>query len=221
MERTVVVASGGLDSSTLLYLLKDKGHEVEALAFDYGQRHRVELERAEEISRKLGIAFQLVSIEPIGKLIAGKSSQLNLEVAVPEGHYESKSMKTTVVPNRNMIFLSIAVGRAIALGFSNVAFGAHSGDHAIYPDCRQDFSKTLAKAVELCDWKKINLISPFVQFKKWEIVLLGSTLGVPFERTWSCYKGGTRHCGRCGTCVERREAFSLAGVTDPTEYENE
>ena len=127
-------------------------------------------------------------------------------------------MKSTVVPNRNMIMLSLAAARAIAVGADGVAYAAHSGDHAIYPDCRPEFADAVAAALRICHYTPIELERPFVDMTKADIVRLGAELGVDFSKTWSCYKGGEKHCGKCGTCVERREAFRLAGVPDPTEY---
>jgi 7-cyano-7-deazaguanine synthase len=130
-------------------------------------------------------------------------------------------MKSTVVPNRNMIFLSVATGHALSIKAGQIAYAAHSGDHAIYPDCRNEFADAMATAIELADWEKVTLIRPFVDWTKADIVRRGAALNVPFVKTWSCYKGGDVHCGRCGTCIERREAFDLAGVTDPTRYAND
>jgi 7-cyano-7-deazaguanine synthase len=127
-------------------------------------------------------------------------------------------MKTTVVPNRNMILLALATGHALSIGAQQVAYAAHSGDHAIYPDCRNEFADAMARAMALCDWSQVELYRPFVDWTKADIVRRGAELGVPFGQTWSCYKGGNKHCGRCGTCIERREAFDLAGVEDPTNY---
>lgn len=127
-------------------------------------------------------------------------------------------MKVTVVPNRNMIMLSVAAGWAISQGFDQVAFGAHSGDHAIYPDCREEFAEAVDRAMSLADWHRVRLVRPFVRMTKADIVKRGADLHVPFQSTWSCYKGAAQQCGRCGTCVERREAFYLAGVVDPTDY---
>ena len=127
-------------------------------------------------------------------------------------------MKSTVVPNRNMILLSIAAGHALSIGAQQIAYAAHSGDHAIYPDCRNEFADAMAEAIRLCDWSPLELSRPFVDWSKADIVRRGAALKLPFETTWSCYKGGATHCGRCGTCIERREAFDLAGVHDPSEY---
>ncbi len=214
--KAVLTYSGGLDSTVLLYKLRIGGVEVRCLGVDYGQRHRRELEAAESICRSIGVPYRLADLRSIRSLLAG-SSQTD-DVAVPEGHYEEETMKLTVVPNRNMILLSLAIGWAVSLRFDAVAYAAHAGDHAIYPDCRPEFVEAVRRVAELCDWHRVRLEAPFVGMTKTDIVRLGAGLGVPFERTWSCYKGGERHCGRCGTCVERREAFHVAAVPDPTRY---
>lgn len=214
--KAVLTYSGGLDSTVLLYQLRTGGAEVRCLGVDYGQRHRCELKAAESICRSLGVPYRLADLRSVRPLLAG-SSQTD-DVTVPEGHYAEETMKLTVVPNRNMILLSLAIGWAVSLRFDAVAYAAHAGDHAIYPDCRPEFVEAVRRVAELCDWHRVRLEAPFVGMTKTDIVRLGAGLGVPFERTWSCYKGGERHCGRCGTCTERREAFEKAGVPDPTEY---
>lgn len=215
--KTVIVYSGGLDSTVLLYQLHAEGHDLSALSIDYGQRHRCELERASEICSELGVPHSVADLSAIQPLLAG-SSLTSPEIEVAEGHYTEESMKTTVVPNRNMIFLSIATGHALSIKADQIAYAAHSGDHAIYPDCRNEFADAMAQAIRLADWEQVELIRPFVDWTKADIVRHGSELGVPFLKTWSCYKGGEIHCGRCGTCIERREAFDLAGIEDPTPY---
>jgi 7-cyano-7-deazaguanine synthase len=218
--KTIVIASGGLDSSVLLYMLRNNGHELTALSFDYGQRHHRELAAAADIADGLGIAHQQVDLTSITPLIA-TSSQTNPAIAVPDGHYAEESMKATVVPNRNMMMLSVGIARAIAGGYQTVAYGAHGGDHAIYPDCREQFVLAMDAAAQLADWTPVNIVAPFLGMSKARIVNLGFQLHVPFERTWSCYKGLEMHCGVCGTCVERREAFALGGHVDPTPYQEE
>lgn len=215
--KTVVIYSGGLDSTVLLYQLVADGHDVSALSIDYGQRHRRELDCAAEICELAGVPIRIANLSSIRELLSG-SSLTSPQIEVAEGHYTEESMKSTVVPNRNMILLSLAAGHALSLCASQVAYAAHSGDHAIYPDCRNEFADAVAEAMRLCDWQPIELIRPFINFTKAEIVALGSQLNVPFENTWSCYKGGAAHCGRCGTCIERREAFHLASLNDPTRY---
>jgi 7-cyano-7-deazaguanine synthase len=215
--KTILIYSGGLDSTVLLYRLRSEGHEVRCLSVDYGQRHRRELGCAAEICRLAGVEHRVADLSSIRPLLAG-SSQTD-DLAVPEGHYAEETMKLTVVPNRNMILLAVAIGWAVSLKYDAVAYAAHGGDHPVYPDCRPEFIAAMEAASALCDWHKVRVLSPFTGMTKADIVRAGAALGVPFGRTWSCYKGGERHCGRCGTCVERREAFQLAGVTDPTEYE--
>jgi len=216
--KTVLIFSGGLDSTVLLYDLLARGDTVKALSVDYGQRHLRELESAKETSARLGIEHRVADLRAISPLLAG-SSLTSSKVEVPDGHYAEETMKTTVVPNRNMIMLAVAAGWAISLKFDQVAFGAHSGDHTIYPDCRAEFAEAMDKALGLADWHLVRLVRPFVTLTKANIVTRGAELKVPFTKTWSCYKGSTRHCGQCGTCIERREAFYLAGVDDPTPYD--
>ena len=164
-----------------------------------------------------GLNTGLLIFPDSSDLLAG-SALTSSEIEVPEGHYAEDNMKATVVPNRNMILLSVAAGWAISSKYDRIAYAAHSGDHAIYPDCRNEFAEALDGAIRLADWHEVSLYRPFVDMTKADIVSLGAKLGVPFEKTWSCYKGQDLHCGRCGTCVERREAFYLAGVDDPTTY---
>lgn len=215
--RIVLLLSGGLDSATALYELKSEGHELVGLGVNYGQRHFKELHASEALAAHAGIRYRICDISNVRNFIGG-SSQTSDEVAVPEGHYTEESMKLTVVPNRNMIFLSLAMGWAISLKFDAVAYAAHAGDHVIYPDCRVEFIEAMGKAAELCDWHQVKLLAPYSRISKSEIVKRGARLQVPYALTWSCYKGSENHCGKCGTCVERKEAFQLAGVPDPTEY---
>jgi 7-cyano-7-deazaguanine synthase len=214
--KTVLAYSGGLDSTVLLYERRAAGHEVRCLGIDYGQRHRRELEAAASLCRELDIEYRLADLRPIRPLLAG--SALTDAIAVPDGHYTDETMKLTVVPNRNMVMLSLAIAWAVSLRFDTVAYAAHAGDHTIYPDCRPAFAEAMRRAATLCDWRPIDLATPFIDKTKADLVRIGSGLGVPFARTWSCYRGGELHCGTCGTCVERREAFQHAGVEDPTVY---
>lgn len=215
--KTVAIFSGGLDSTVLLHELRAAGDEVLALSVDYGQRHRRELDHARRIAHQMGIRWQLADLSAIRPLLAG-SSQTSDEVPVPHGHYAAENMKQTVVPNRNMIMLAIAAGWAISERADRVAYGAHAGDHTIYPDCRPEFAEAIGKAIGLADWHHVELYCPFITLSKADIVQLGAKHAVDFATTWSCYDDGKVHCGRCGTCVERKEAFEKAGVPDPTVY---
>jgi len=219
MQKCVLVYSGGLDSTTLLYYMRSLDYDVHCLSVHYGQRHKIELQCAETVCKDLGITHKTLDLSPVQELLGG--SALTDGIAVPHGHYAEESMKQTVVPNRNMILLSLAIGWAVSLKAKVVVYGAHAGDHAIYPDCRPEFIDAMAKAALICDWDKVELIAPFQTMSKGEIVEHGARLGVPFEKTWTCYEGNqeTReHCGKCGSCTERMEAFKLAGVPDPTKY---
>jgi 7-cyano-7-deazaguanine synthase len=219
MMKVVLIFSGGLDSTTLLYDLLSQGHKVYCLSVNYGQRHGVELLAAQKICAARWVVHQIADLRGLQPLLKG-SSQTDPLVEVPEGHYAEESMKLTIVPNRNMLMLAVAGAWAIGLKADVVAYAAHAGDHAIYPDCRDEFARALGEALALADWHSVQLLRPYVHLSKADIVKRGNELGVPFEETWSCYKGGTIHCGRCGTCVERREAFQLAGLIDPTAYES-
>ena len=218
--KTILIHSGGMDSTVLLYHLLDGGHTVKALTIDYGQRHRKEIEGAREITGELGVEHRVADLTSVTGLLGG-NSLTSVDIDVPEGHYAGDNMKATVVPNRNMIILSLATGWAISSRFAHVSYAAHAGDHEIYPDCREVFADALDKAIRLADWHEVSLHRPFVGKTKADIAALGAGLGVPFGRTWSCYKGEALHCGRCGTCVERREAFHVAGMDDPTVYAQE
>jgi len=212
--KTLVVFSGGMDSATLLCHLRAQGHEVSAVGVAYGQRHHRELEYARRFCQALTIPYQVIDLTAIGRLLPG-SSQTDLTIPVPHGHYQAETMKTTVVPNRNMLLLAAAGAVAIAQQCEAVAYGAHAGDHAIYPDCRPTFIQTMREAFLNCDWKPMQLVVPFQNWTKGDIVQEGLRLGVPYELTWTCYDGGEHPCGRCGSCTERAEAFQSAGVPDP------
>ena len=218
--KIVVIYSGGLDSSVLLHHLQSEGHQVHALSINYGQRHRRELESAHDIAQALSVQHELADLSTVKHLLAG-NSLTSPEIPVAEGHYSEASMKSTIVPNRNMLFLALATSYALSIHASAVAYAAHSGDHAIYPDCRSEFADAMQTAIQLADWNSIELMRPFVNWNKAEIVQRGHQLNTPLEKTWSCYNGGKIHCGRCGTCIERREAFDLCGIKDPTLYAND
>ncbi len=216
--KTFVICSGGLDSVTLAYKTAQEDTLSGLISFDYGQRHKKELGFAKLCADALKVPHSVLDISGLGKALSG--SALTDDIAVPDGHYAQDSMKITVVPNRNAIMLSIAYGIASAQGAQAVSAAFHGGDHFIYPDCRPPFVtafETMQKFA-LEGLSDIALLTPFLHKTKAEIVSEGERLSVPFAQTWSCYKGGDVHCGRCGTCVERQEAFALAGVPDPTSY---
>ena len=215
--KAVVLFSGGLDSTVLVYDLLNEGADLKLLSIDYGQRHEKELKSSSEIAEYLELKHEILRLPMLNNLLGG-SALTDPSILLPEGHYAEDSMKATVVPNRNMILLSLAAGHAISLQFDTVAYAAHAGDHTIYPDCRPEFATAMDQALKLCDWNTVSLYRPFVQLSKHDLVRKGNELGVPFEKTWSCYAGNDKHCGKCGTCVERKEAFELVGLLDPTEY---
>jgi 7-cyano-7-deazaguanine synthase len=218
-RKVVVVYSGGLDSTTLLYHLRAAGEEVKALCVKYGQRHlERELAAAECICSSLGIERRTVDLTALVSFF-GRNSLSDPSVEVPAGDYTPATMRATTVPNRNMVFLAVGLAWAASLDFDAVAFGSHGGAYTPYPDCRPAFAEAMDGAAQLCDWTPRQVLAPFVHLDKAGIVRRGAELGVPFERTWSCYEGGAKHCGRCGTCRDRREAFRIAAVPDPTEYE--
>lgn len=215
--KVCVLLSGGMDSVTAFYDALGS-HEVAAcLSFDYGSKHNArELPLARLHAEKAGVPLHVVLLDFMDRLY--KSDLLRSGGEIPEGHYAEESMKQTVVPFRNGIMLSIAAGFAESIGAEAVVIAAHSGDHAIYPDCREPFMRAMGEAMEQGTYPGIRLLRPFIAMDKAAIAKHGADLGVDFAETWSCYKGGDVHCGVCGTCVERREAFLLAGLTDPTTY---
>jgi len=218
--KTLVVCSGGLDSVTLAYKVAREHQLAGLVSFDYGQRHKKELPFAAGAADDLGVPHSIIDIANVGAELSG--SALTDDVAVPDGHYAEESMKVTVVPNRNAIMLAIAYGVASARGLDAVATAVHGGDHFVYPDCRPGFIAAFSEMqnAALEGLSEIQLYTPFLQNDKSFIAAEAARLSVPIEKTWSCYKGGEIHCGRCGTCVERREAFHLAGAHDPTIYED-
>lgn len=219
--KTLVVCSGGLDSVTLAYKVAREHTLSGLISFDYGQRHKKELAYAKQCAHTLNVPFTVIDISNAGAMLSG--SALTDDIDVPDGHYAEESMKATVVPNRNAIMLTIAYGVASAQNLDAVATAVHGGDHFIYPDCRPDFIHAFEdmqnKALD--GLSSITLYTPFLEKDKSNIAAEAARLNVPIEQTWSCYKGGEIHCGRCGTCVERREACDIAGIKDPTQYEDQ
>lgn len=214
----VVLLSGGMDSVTALHEAKARGPVCAALSFDYGSKHNArELECAAWQAQFLGVRHVVIALPFFREHF--RSALLLGGGEIPEGHYEDATMRQTVVPFRNGILLAIAAGFAESAGAHGLVIAAHAGDHAIYPDCRANFLDAMAEAVRLGTYCGLGIQRPFVGMDKAAIARRGAELGVDFGRTWSCYAGGEIHCGRCGTCVERREAFLLAGLPDPTRYE--
>lgn len=216
-QKVVVIFSGGMDSFTVLNLAVKQGLNVFALSFDYGQRHKKELDYAARVCKSLGVAHKIVDISAINQLIGGSS--LTSDIAVAEGHYAEESMKTTVVPNRNMILLSMAVGYAVSLEATKVYYGAHSGDHAIYPDCRPEFVHKMNDVCAIANYEAIEIVTPYLEVSKTAILTAGLAMNLDYAQTWTCYNGREKACGKCGACQERLEAFSENGATDPLQYE--
>jgi 7-cyano-7-deazaguanine synthase len=217
--KTIVVLSGGMDSVTALYHAKKNEHEVvKTISFDYGSKHNdQEYKYAKIQSDLLGVENIRVDLKEIGKYLV--SDLLKSGGEIPEGHYADPSMKKTVVPFRNGIMLSIATGIAESCGAEAIVLGNHFGDHAIYPDCRTDFINPMKEAIENGTYANIKLLAPFSSITKTDIAKIGHDLNIDYSLTYSCYKGQEKHCGKCGTCFERKEAFQDSGLNDPTEYE--
>jgi 7-cyano-7-deazaguanine synthase len=218
--KAVAIVSGGMDSVTLAHLLKDEGDKLHLLSFDYGQRHSREIECAKWHADFLGAEHTTIDISGIRPLLKG--SALTDDIAVPHGHYEEETMRATVVPNRNAIMLSIAWGFACSINADILACGVHAGDHFIYPDCRGEFIDAMEQAMQVgtVGHRKddLSIYTPFLNKTKTDIAAIGGELGVQYDHTWTCYEGGEKHCGKCGACTERKEAFRDSGVPDLTEY---
>lgn len=216
--KVVILVSGGMDSVTALHAATREHEVVAGLSFDYGSKHNArELPFAAHHCALLGVPHEVVTLDFMNRLF--QSDLFKSGGEIPEGHYEAENMKMTVVPFRNGILLAIAAGYAESAGAEGLVIAAHSGDHAIYPDCREEFMRPMAEAIRVGTYAAIEVLRPFIDQRKDGIAAIGVTLGIDFAKTWSCYKGGELHCGKCGTCVERKEAFALAGLEDPTEYE--
>ena len=219
LKKAVILLSGGLDSATTLYLAKDKGYECFCLIFDYGQRHKRELASAKSIARKAGCAWQIVKISLPwkGSSLLDRKIKISLVTRAPE--YKSASIPNTYVPARNIIFLSFALSYAEAIGARSIFIGANAIDYSGYPDCRPEFYNAFIKAANLgtkagVEGKKIKVITPLIRKTKAQIIRLGAGLGVPYELTWSCYRGGRIPCGKCDSCNFRAKGFQEAGVRD-------
>lgn len=218
MKDSLIVVSGGMDSITLLY---EKAKQIAlAISFDYGSNHNQrEISFASYHCKKLGIEHIVIPLEFISKYF--KSSLLEGADAIPEGDYADDNMKSTVVPFRNGIMLSIACGIAESRGLNSILIANHFGDHSIYPDCRAEFINSMRGAVKAGTYEGITIDAPYTLISKTDIAKIGKKLGIDYSLTYSCYKGGEKHCGKCGTCIERKEAFKKANLIDPTIYEEE
>ena len=217
-EKVVVIYSGGMDSYTVLHKAIEQGKDVYPLTFNYGQRHSKEIEYAAAVCEKLNVPHKIVDISAINQLMAGSSLTSN-DIEIPEGHYEEESMKSTVVPNRNMVLLSMAIAYAVSLDARAVYYGAHSGDHAIYPDCRPEFVEKMNDVSQIANYDPVDIVSPYIDVDKIGILTDGLRMGLDYGETWTCYNGREKACGKCGSCEERLEAFEKNGVQDPLSYE--
>lgn len=217
MKDSVIVVSGGMDSITLLY---DKKEEIAlAVTFDYGSKHNArEIAWAKVHCGRLGIRHIVIKLDFMQKYFT--SSLLEGGDEIPEGHYADENMKSTVVPFRNGIMLSVAAGIAESNGLKKILLANHGGDHTIYPDCRPEFIGAMDRAIANGTYEDVRIDAPYTNITKADIAKIGKRLGIDYSETWSCYKGGERHCGKCGTCIERKEAMALAGIDDRTEYES-
>jgi 7-cyano-7-deazaguanine synthase len=215
-EKAVVILSGGMDSTTLLYDVVKQGFDVSVLSFNYGQRHVKELDCAKKTCQKLNLQHKILDLSILNEVAPSSLTRENWDV--PEGKYDDENMKQTVVPNRNMVMLSLATSYAIGIKAKHLFYGAHAGDHAIYSDCRPEFVESIGKTISLCDDFKIDFKAPYLFMDKGDIAIRGKELSVPYEDTWTCYKGLEKACGVCGSCSERLEAFAKAGMKDPVEY---
>ncbi|WP_028294811.1 7-cyano-7-deazaguanine synthase QueC [Oceanobacter kriegii] len=216
-EKAVVIYSGGMDSFTILHRAYKEGYELYPLTFDYGQKHSKEIRFAASVCEELGLSHRVIDITAINQLL--QSSSLTSAQDIPEGHYADDNMKSTVVPNRNMILLSLAIGYAVDIGANKVFYGAHSGDHAIYPDCRPEFVHAMNDVAKIANYEPVEIVTPYLNSDKIGILKDGLAMGLDYGKTWTCYNGREKACGKCGSCVERLEAFELNQAADPLAYE--
>ncbi|WP_447556213.1 7-cyano-7-deazaguanine synthase QueC [Vreelandella sp. EE22] len=215
---TVVIYSGGMDSFTVMHRALQEGLTVHALSFDYGQRHRRELDIARTVCEKLGIPHQVVDIRAIHGLI-DNSALTDQTALMPDADYAEENLQATVVPNRNMILLSLAIAKAVNIGASCVDYGAHGGDHVLYPDCRPEFVEAMRHAAAIANFDPIEVRAPYLKATKADILREGLVMGLDYRDTWTCYEGRELACGKCGSCRERLAAFAANNVVDPLAYE--
>lgn len=218
-NKAVVVYSGGMDSYTVLNHAIASGAEIYALSFNYGQKHDKELIVAEQVCLELNIPHKVVDITAINSLMAGSSLTNDSDDAIPEGDYENANMKSTVVPNRNMVLISMAIAYAVSLDADKVYYGAHAGDHDIYPDCRPEFVEAMNAVSLIANYQAVEIVAPFLKNTKGDILAAGLKMGLDYAKTWTCYNGREKACGKCGSCLERLESFAKHGLTDPISYE--
>lgn len=217
MKKIVVIYSGGMDSFTVLNKAVQSGYDVFALSFDYGQKHDKELICAKKVCNDLKVPLKILDIKTISQLFTS-SSLVSNTIDIPDGHYEADNMKSTVVPNRNMILISLAIGYAVDLNAEGVWYGAHSGDHVIYPDCRPEFVEVMDQASKVANFDPVYVHAPYLEIDKGGILKDGLEMGLDYSNTWTCYKGQEKACGTCGSCVERLEAFESNDCMDPIKY---
>ncbi|WP_404345602.1 7-cyano-7-deazaguanine synthase QueC [Vreelandella venusta] len=214
---TVVIYSGGMDSFTVLHKAIKEGLDVHALSFDYGQRHRRELDVARDVCASLDIPHQVVDIRAIHGLI-DNSALTNSAIDMPTGDYDANNLSATVVPNRNMILLSLAIAKAVNIGAERVDYGAHGGDHILYPDCRPEFVDAMNHVAGIANFEPVALHAPYLHTSKADILRDGLAMGLDYRQTWTCYEGRELACGQCGSCRERLAAFAANNCADPLDY---
>ncbi|PKH01429.1 7-cyano-7-deazaguanine synthase QueC [Psychromonas sp. MB-3u-54] len=217
VAKLVVIYSGGMDSFTVLNKAVKDNYEVYALSFDYGQKHHKELVCAKQVCEELKIPHKILDIKSISSLFTS-SSLVSGDMDVPDGHYEADNMKSTVVPNRNMILISLAIGYAVDIEAEGVWYGAHSGDHLIYPDCRPEFVEVMDQASKMANFEPVYVHAPYLKTDKIGILKDGLKMSLDYSNTWTCYKGLEKACGTCGSCVERLEAFEANNCSDSIAY---
>ncbi|KPQ22054.1 MULTISPECIES: 7-cyano-7-deazaguanine synthase QueC [unclassified Halomonas] len=216
-DTVVVIYSGGMDSFTLLHRALNEGYHVHALSFDYGQRHARELDTARLVCQRLDIPHQVVDIRAIHSLI-DNSALTNPDHPMPHGDYDRDNLAATVVPNRNMILLSLAIANAVNIGAQRVDYGAHGSDHVLYPDCRPAFVEAMDQVAKIANFSPVSVHAPYLHASKADILEEGLAMGLDYRHTWTCYEGRELACGRCGSCRERLAAFAANNVTDPLPY---
>ena len=215
MKKITLIYSGGSDSYTLLNYALSKDFNVDCLTFTYNQKHNKEIDFASSACKELNLKHSIIDIGDNSEIFFGNSSLTSLETKIPHGSYKEKTMQSTIVPNRNMIFISYAIAYSISNNIQEVWYGAHAGDHFIYPDCRPEFLNAMNVAAGLCDSSKIKIEAPFISYTKGEIIKIGLDLNLDYSKAWTCYEGKQNPCGKCGSCVERAEAFSDNNAMDP------